>query len=239
MLIWLASYPRSGNTLLRILLNRVFALCTTSVYTPETPQETLDEPPGTTAAPYAFARRQLLREAAGHYLFDGPLDSFLSRARSAAEPVIVKTHDPPHDDSPAIYVVRDGRAAVVSYLHYLRDRGIDAAMQDVIRGRVGHGGSWSESLSAWQPMSRPRTILVRFEDVIAQPEAAIAAIARFLAIAPLNAWRNPNDQFRAADPTFFRGGSNEQNIAEMSPADRALFSKTHGAWMARLGYRGA
>lgn len=239
MLIWLASYPRSGNTLLRILLNRVFALRTTSVYTPATTQETLDVPPGTPAAPYSLARRRLLRETAGHYRFDGPLDSFLARARASAEPVIVKTHDAPLDDSPAIYVVRDGRAAVVSYLHFLRDRGIAATIADVIRGRIGHGGSWSESLSAWQPLSRPRTLLVHFEDVITRPDAAIDALGRFLATTPQDAWRNPNDQLRAADPTFFRGGSNEQNIAEMSPADRALFVEVHGAWMARLGYRDA
>jgi len=32
MIVWLASYPRSGNTALRVLLNRVFGLETLSLY---------------------------------------------------------------------------------------------------------------------------------------------------------------------------------------------------------------
>ncbi|MGH9425708.1 MAG: hypothetical protein ACRD2L_05300 [Terriglobia bacterium] len=32
MIVWLASFPRSGNTLVRIILNSVFGLSTSTVY---------------------------------------------------------------------------------------------------------------------------------------------------------------------------------------------------------------
>jgi hypothetical protein len=40
-------------------------------------------------------------------------------ARSSQETLLVKTHDLPDDDSPALYLVRDGRDALVSYAHYI------------------------------------------------------------------------------------------------------------------------
>ncbi len=37
MIVWLSSYPRSGNTLTRIMLHHVFGIAGTSAYMPERP----------------------------------------------------------------------------------------------------------------------------------------------------------------------------------------------------------
>ena len=39
----------------------------------------------------------------------------LIKMAKSPEPYVVKTHDLPMDDAPAIYLVRDGRDALISY----------------------------------------------------------------------------------------------------------------------------
>jgi Sulfotransferase domain len=45
---------------------------------------------------------------------------FYVEATASSTLHLVKTHLPPRDDQRAIYVVRDGRGAVVSYYHFNR-----------------------------------------------------------------------------------------------------------------------
>lgn len=71
-----------------------------------------------------FERSPGLVELVGHYESSAP--------KSAA---FVKTHGPPEDDDPAIYVIRDGRAAIVSYFHYIRNlQDSSVTLERVIRG---------------------------------------------------------------------------------------------------------
>src|SRR5690348_17690471 len=100
MIIWLASYPRSGNTFYRILLNHLFGVSTQSVY---------NDP--------LFEERPELSELVGHAHNDRSLHELASSPRA----YFVKTHELPNCDTyPAIYLVRDGRDALVSYAHYIR-----------------------------------------------------------------------------------------------------------------------
>ena len=98
MLIWLASYPRSGNSFARIALKHLFRLPTNSVYLNEDSPENRD-----------------LRDLIGQ-----SLDITLEEMAAAAEPCFVRTHEMPADDDyPAIYLVRDGRDTLVSYAHFI------------------------------------------------------------------------------------------------------------------------
>src|SRR5689334_7028983 len=131
MIMWLASYPRSGNTLVRIALKRFFALPTTSLYTGE----------------------DFLSAALG-----GPApDMTLEQIARSVQPWIVKTHEMPGDDCyPAMYLVRDGRDALISYAHYVlhTDHGIPIggdreAFLKVLRDLIvstGHFGGWSRNV---------------------------------------------------------------------------------------------
>src|ERR1700730_4471929 len=102
MIIWLASYPRSGNSLLQIILKESFGLQTYDI-----------NPPFSTAS-----GNEKFREIVGNV--DEYLDKQkLSEAAVSDHTYFVKTHDPPQDDAKAIYIVRDGRSTVVSYFHFL------------------------------------------------------------------------------------------------------------------------
>ena len=97
MIVWIASFPRSGNTFLRIVMNRLYGVRTSVVYGFDGVADRLgpslvgfEERPGTFAA---------MRESPDIYL--------------------VKTHRPRDeqilDGGKAICLVRDGRDCLVSW----------------------------------------------------------------------------------------------------------------------------
>lgn len=176
--------------------------------------------------------------AVGHRFLEAPWPDFYSHNRETSELVLVKTHDPPRDNGRTIYIVRDGRAAIVSWfnmLHRLRGRH-DIGIEDIIRGRKVAFGSWSNHLERWRPLTRPDTLFVRYEDLLTSPERAIEDVAAFLDRSPQQQWRNEFDRLHQIMPGFFAAADNAANIEQMSPEQTALFWRTHERWMTALGY---
>ncbi len=198
--ILLASYPRSGNTLLQMLLYYGFGIKSSSLYSE-------------------------------------PLLSGYHDKRSC----FVKSHGLPIADSPAIYIVRDGREVCVSYWHYLADGDNpefarpDATLADVIRGDVVFG-SWSDHLRAWDPLHRPNTFCVRYEDMLGTPCEVIKRLARQIGCEPTGKGPPPFGYFHKQCPGFFRSGTNETWKEEMTGDDLDLFWELHGEAMREFGY---
>ncbi len=217
--VWLASYPRSGNTLLRAVMARCLWLKTGALYSGDL------------------------------IMAPGAQDAVMVRGKGAGALAGVKTHEPPLDGGPAIYVVRDGRAATVSYWHYVNafaKRKLHYAVQpwkrprniplsDVVRGNVPFG-SWSDHVRAWDPQRRPDTLLLRYEDLARDPDAIAGVVADFLSVPVRAKFDLSFAQMHRSDHRFFRSGSNEANIAEMRESDLALFASLHGGTMRELGY---
>jgi hypothetical protein len=220
MIVWLASYPRSGNTLLRQMLWQVFGCETYSQYN--------DSDIGGVPE---------VSKAVGHREFSGSWEEFYEEAATSSDRYFIKTHGRPIDNSPAIYVVRDGRSASVSYLRYVHDvnRRPEVTLEQVITGAVGFGG-WSAHLDAWQPLLRPDTLMLRFEDLAIRPDLAISDLAGFLGLKPQGEWRNGLDRLREVFPAFFRTGSDAAN--KLDPRHTDLVESLHCPWLAKLGYFG-
>lgn len=221
MIVWLASYPRSGNTLTRQLLLQTMGIQTHSIHKDRD-----------------IAANPHLASAVGHVSHEGDWPALRDHALNSDQLFVVKTHYPPEDDGKAIYVVRDGRASLVSFVHFLRDL---YGEKQVDVGQLLEGwrlfGTWSGHLEAWQPLSRPNTLLVRFENLVADPVAEAARIAAFLGVAHKGTWANEFERLRALSPDFFRFGSNERNIAEISALGLQAFWSRNGGWMKRLRYQ--
>lgn len=213
---WLASYPRSGNTLLRTILKRCFGQASQSIYD----DVELSDPD---------VSEMIGREAVG----DNPMD-FITAARQAGRSLYVKTHEmPPADRHPAIYVVRDGRSAVVSHAHYVREiLRRDITLAEVIEGNAGH--SWSRHVRAWTP--RPHTLLVRYEDLACGNAATLKDIADFIGKPQLHSFDISFEALHAISPAFFRSGSDSANILEMDGEAQRLFERLHGETLRALGY---
>jgi hypothetical protein len=179
-----------------------------------------------------------VREAVGHVDHGLPPDVFIKQATNASETFWVKTHDAPVDDGKAIYVVRDGRSAVVSYFHwikrYLTDS--DVSLRDVVLGEVEYG-SWSEHIQGWSPATRPNTLFLTYEQVIAPDAGTISLISEFLGVDPLPMGSVPSfDDLNAREPSFFRAGSDAKNITELAGDELELFWWLHGGAMLELDF---
>ena len=213
---WLASYPRSGNTLLRIILKHCFGQTSQSVYED-----------AELSAPRVAAL--VGREEVG----DDPAD-FIVRARRSGRSLYVKTHEmPPPDRHPSIYVVRDGRSAAVSHAYYVREiLGRSITLAEVIEGGAGH--HWSHHVQAW--MRRPGMLLVRYEDLRAGNEGTLKEISDFIGKPQLQGFDISFAALHALSPAFFRSGSDSANILEMDGGALRLFDRLHGETLHALGY---
>ncbi|WP_369405464.1 sulfotransferase domain-containing protein [Novosphingobium lentum] len=202
--IWLASFPRSGNTYLRTLLRSCFGVSVASRYDEDYSQ---------------------FSEKFGEILGQGAPNRFN----------IVKTHDLPDDDFPAIYIVRDGRASIVSYFHYCHDFEIDRPIEDIIAGNAPFG-SWSNHYSSWNPRQRPTTLFLKYEDIVQNPDSAIELLADFLNERPHDRFTADFSKLHDIDPRFFRSGNNARNIEELNGLALSLFDSLHSSVMRELGY---
>jgi hypothetical protein len=228
MIVWLASYPRSGNTFLRLALRRLYGLPTLSVY---------DE---SSSSPDADAIAELT---------GGRADSrTLDELAADAAPHFVKTHELPHDECPAMYVVRDGRDALVSYarfqLTYVRPgtdandaSAFDEVLRDVVTEDTSFGG-WSANVLAWTRRAAP-TAVIPFEQLVAEPETrVVSALASLgLPLVPLEAGAVPGfAELQRRIPGFFRAGRSGAWREVMSDDLHERFWLRHGDAMRALGY---
>jgi hypothetical protein len=226
LLIWLASYPRSGNTLLRMVLENALGYHTCSIY-----QEHETEDQVELANLFAITPADVLQRA-----IDADED-----------PHFLKTHELPAVDTyPAIYIVRDGRDASVSFAHYLidfvlgKDQNVEVnfrqTLHDVVALKERYGG-WSKNVQAW--IARPNTAIVRFEDLIVDPIAITCDALQQLSLKPIARRAGVFVDFEAlhkSSPQFFREGTVGGWQAEMDDEMECLFWQQHGATMDLLGY---
>lgn len=219
MLVWLASYPRSGNHLLRTVLSRSFDLGSYEIY----------QPVARPIAPAAAA-------AIGALTFpDETREAFLVRARASSDLFLVKTHDPVPDGDHAIYVVRDGRAALASYRRYLAEVPRKArSLRWLINGRQWPG-PWHAHVERFLARDTATTLVLRYE-ALAAHHPPLDAISAFLGV-PV---RRPFDvtfrHLNSLDPKIFPTGSNDPGIATVERECSARFWRVSGPTMDKLGY---
>ena len=218
MIVWLASYPRSGNTLLRILLHQTLGITS-----------------------YAEHNQPIVENemTGGFLVFQEDWETFYQKASDSTDAVFVKTHHPPKDDQPAIYVVRDGRKVYTSYaaFHQRFNGPRGPSLLELVLG-LDYYGSWSDHFRAWAPAQRGNTLLLRYEDLVQPSASCLAQIAGFLGQgAPPKSWQNPFKRLQAMDAGFFRQGETRWrgDPAWSDPID-ALFFQRNGTLMQELGY---
>ncbi len=220
MIIWLASYPRSGNTLFRTICRHCFGLYSYA-----------DEP-----VDYESDFRSN-PDLIGHVEYPESWEEFYPKATASPELFLVKTHKHPIDDQPVIYIVRDGRAAIQSYRKFHRSfNRIDKSLVSIILGN-DHYGDWSTHYDQWNNRN-VKPFLVRFEDIIEITDEQLADTADFIRYrGKINKWLNPVHELQTYEPNFF----NEKNRwfkpgKEWTTSTDYLFNKLHHQLMADLEY---
>jgi len=195
VIVWLASFPRSGNTFLRILLNRLYGVQSSTVYDVDGVARRLgDGFVGYEERPAGYA--EMRASAAVHF---------------------VKTHrqrDADVDEADrAICLVRDGRDSLVSWARMMSEADpaqFELRLREMIERDTPIGtGSWGKNVLSWlQPAADQRRVL-RYDELIARPvEAVTATMAALVPQQQLleNVELPDFAALRQADAHFFRRG---------------------------------
>lgn len=148
---------------------------------------------------------------------------------------IVKTHELNIDENKSIYIARDGRSSVVSYMHFLQSfEGSNIDLPKIIAG-MAWPSSWAEHVRSWDPINRPNTLLVKYEDMVSDVNVVIEKVGSFIGAEKLRGFDIKFDVLHQHAPLFFRSGNNEDAIKEISP-HIDLFDRYNGDMMKYMGY---
>ena len=209
MIVWLASYPRSGNTFFRVILNSVFGLKTYSIY-----DDKVD-----------IGADKKTSDIVGHQLL--PEDFSLEKARQDDKIYFIKTHEKLderiNDTDKIIYLVRDGRECILSYLKFHNNYNSDKkTLLDIVYGNILFG-SWSEHIKSWSPDSRNNCLLIYFESLVSSPDSQVSKIAEFLKIEANQQSIPTFSELQNINSKFFRSGKKDSWKVVLSKEEQLSF----------------
>ncbi len=206
--VWLASYPRSGNTFLRTILWQCFGLRSASIY------------------PDDLGSNRKLEEYVGHLEHDQD-----RRIRFPQHTIpLIKTHEHPSDMYPAIYVIRDGRAASISLWKFYNGM---LPLDAIIEGQHRFG-TWSDHVRAWDPCNRPNTLLIEYEDMKNNMPATLDKLGVFLKRDALKKQIPARDTIAGIDGQWVKRESDWRN--EFSDSLLEKFTVINGDILKMMGY---
>jgi len=179
----------------------------------------------------------------------------------------VKTHllpsklVPSNPKIPAIYLVRDGRDAVLSIAHHRKDivkPGSDLKtniLEAIVAEQGSFFGGWSRNVSEWIERA---DLIIRYEDLVKEPKKIFERVNKLIPLPPPNWDKLPSFQEMKSGKAmyggankmanrpdidigdfankFFRQGKSGGWKEEMTPEMQDLFWNHHGNMMERLGY---
>ena len=266
----IASYPKSGNTWVRCLLASLLS----GGQPPDLNQLTA-------LCPIASSRKWLeglvgipTGELNAAEILEARNEAYLLAARTAPGTLYLKTHDawsphlfPPSATCGIVHVVRDPRDVAPSFAHH---GGI--SIDRTIRQMASAGlivsqslrkwrpqadqaiGSWSEHVQSWLNQTASPSLLLRYEDLRADPLAQTARLAAFLGIEHDSALlgravaacdfrllqaMEQRSGFAEKPPRsgqFFRQGEANAWHRALTPEQAGRVAGEHGAVMQSLGY---
>jgi hypothetical protein len=173
----------------------------------------------------------------GHIELARPWADFYRKATEAPEIFLVKTHNPPRDRQPFIYVVRDGRAAIQSYQKFHRD--YNHTIKSLVSLILGDDlyGDWSGHYRQWNERGVDGLVL-RFDELIRISSESLEKIAQYVHFdGDYRDWRNPVEELKSFEPDFFNQGDTGFTPGpNWTDAVAYLFFKNHGPVMQKLGF---
>ncbi|HWA45723.1 MAG TPA: sulfotransferase domain-containing protein [Hypericibacter adhaerens] len=270
-IVWLASYPKSGNTWLRVFLHNLFR-------DPAEPYD-INQIDKFSVSDSAAGWYQQLDPRPVTEMTDEEIAQLRPRVHKAItgifpDNVFVKTHSAlvmshgtpaitMEQTAGAIYIVRNPLDVVISYAHHY-GRTLDEAILEVnrpgLQTQTGERhvyellGSWTEHVASWTSRPNPALHVMRYEDMLAEPERAFGAVTNFLGLTvrrerllkaiEQSSFRNMREQesqkgfAERSDKSdrFFREGRAEQWREVMTQEQVDAIVAAHRQQMSRFGY---
>jgi hypothetical protein len=248
-LIWLASYPKSGNTWTRAFLHNLLKNPDKPADINQLNQFCLGED-----------RAELYRQ-----FTDRPLTELTPAEVSAIRPkvhellthsfpdsVFVKTHNyfGEWEGHPmvnmdvtagAIYLVRNPLDVAVSYSHHF-GRTLDETVEEMGSMAIGTPttdvavrqvySSWSMNVKSWTEQNVPNIHVARYEDMVNQPLKTFGAMARFLGLNPPR--ERLQKAIRFSSFKVLQNQEREHGFVERTVASKFFREGKIGQWKKRL-----
>jgi hypothetical protein len=198
-IVWLASYPKSGNTWIRAFLANLIANRSEPIALNDLPRYCEDE-----------ARPEFFSRLAGKPSTELDIDAIMALrpevhaliAANSRGTRFVKSHNfagsfeghPLHNSivtAGAIYVVRNPLDVAVSMTHHFGIT-LDEAIERLGNEQVATGNdgmfvtqllsSWSTHVKSWADLASDRVLVLRYEDLLEKPGKHFAKVARLVGI---------------------------------------------------------
>jgi Sulfotransferase domain/Wzt C-terminal domain len=249
-IVYLASYPRSGNTWLRNLIEFYFDRKVSSLY-PEWQDNFAVEGNGQNDLFVAYrnlfepikTRNKLMNGI--REIFNNDLRGLLTNLDNH---FFIKTHELPYErfipEEAVVYIVRHPAAAIWSYYNYLRDHKTEGfeslTLDDVIWGRVPFR-SWSAHVEAWLKAGETlgsRFLIVLFEALSTDENGVCQRLSQLTGL-PRRGFIGTFPSFEywhQQSPEFYRQGETEDWRSGFSAEQMELISQLHGETARKLGY---
>ncbi len=238
--VWLASYPKSGNTWLRAFLANYFIDSPEPVSINEMQKISF----GDSSAPAYAELGRCDPKRLGPARIAARRERHLERVSLNGEINFVKTHNahirisgrwliPARLTRAAVYMIRDPRDLVLSYAdHFALDpAGATAAIASAqnhvptnSRTVMQFLGNWSDHVKSWARAKDFRVLVLRYEDLQAAPEAAFERVLRLIGA--------PIDQRVLAQATRF------SSFEVLAAQEQAAGFREKGGTQARFFRRG-
>ncbi len=198
-IIWLASYPKSGNTWLRAFLANLFQNSAEPLPINQLPHYVLgdnfllhyEQYSGKKAAALTQADFEQLRPRVHEWFAHSKSDSVFVKTHSACGLVDGRPLITPSATAGAIYVIRNPMDVAVSYANHYQvgmaraiellcdDKHVVPPAEDQLAQYLM---SWSSHVKSWTGAKDLRLHVMRYEDMIAHPLKAFGALVRFLGL---------------------------------------------------------
>lgn len=245
-ILWLASYPKSGNTWVRAFLANLFSNARQPVHVNRLPQFAHGD---YLAAHYERLAGRKIAELTDVEINRLRPDVQRMIAGLRPETAVVKTHTAmtrlgdvptilPDVTEGAIYVIRNPLDVAVSYASHYGTTPEQAvrAMNDVENGLTTHQlnafqylGRWSDHVTGWVDAPGLNPHVIRYEDMQEEPEKAFAALAGYLRLPT-----NPDRLRKAIRFSSFKVLAEQERrdgfVERSLKADRFFRSGRAGSW---------
>ncbi len=249
-IVWLASYPKSGNTWLRMFLANYLMHTTEPLPLTKAHLFTLGDAMPETYSVVARRPVDPRDEAAILALRPAVLRAIVA---NNADINLVKTHNqnrvikgldliPASHTRLALYVVRNPLDLVISYAnHYGKEIGVAAQAIGHRSNRVNPGpknvaqylGSWSDHVTGWTRTRKFPVCTLRYEDMIADPQKTFSAALKQMRVPLDDARLDRAIEFSSFDQ--LRSQEDDHGFVEKSRhADHFFRSGQVGQWREQL-----
>lgn len=192
MSYWLASYPKSGNTWVKLFVE-AYAIGNTNINAPRITS-------GDQSRQFYHSACCVDLKNLSHVEILAIREAALSNMKNMAHPYLVKTHHanvmlhehaliPSWFTNGAVYVMRDPRDVAISMSHYFYDMTIDKAIDKMLNDTftINFKGepnfyhfcrSWKSHVESWLAASFP-LLVMRYENMVDNPYTEFKRLIEF------------------------------------------------------------